>query len=269
VRGKNVYALFGNGVAACFDLKGNRAWGRLVEKPTHGWGHSASPVLADGKLIVHIGATVHALDPATAESIWKAQSSSNWGTPLAISIGEGKAIVTTGGDILATRDGKYLARGIASLPWTSPVVDKGVLYVVDEAGAVAYRLPWEITEPLKLAKLWTARPPADRYYASPVVHEGLVYAVNQGGMLSVLDAASGAVVYSHRIPLGGTFYPSICLAGNRIFVSSDSGKTVVLEPGREYREVATNTLEPFRSTPVFSGSRMYVRTMNHLFCIGK
>jgi outer membrane protein assembly factor BamB len=240
-----------------------------VEKPVHGWGYSASPVLADGKLILHIGSIVHALDPETGETLWRVGSSSNWGTPLPVSIGKEKAIVTTGGDILAARDGKYLARGIASLPWTSPVAGKGVLYVVDEAGAVAYRLPWEFTEPLKLDRLWTARPPADRYYASPVVHEGLVYAVTQGGTLSVLDAGSGAIVYSRHIPLGGTFYPSICLAGNRIFVSSDSGRTVVLEPGREYREVGSNTLEPFRSTPVFSGSRMYVRTMSHLFCIGK
>ena len=46
--GRNVYVLFGTGVAACYDLEGNRKWARVVEKPTHGYGHSASPLLIGG-----------------------------------------------------------------------------------------------------------------------------------------------------------------------------------------------------------------------------
>jgi outer membrane protein assembly factor BamB len=68
---------------------------------------------------------------------------------------------------------------------------------------------------------------------------------------------------------GGQCYPSITLAGKYLFVSSDNGHTLVLEPGREYKEIAHNVLEPFRSTPVFEGKRMYVRTLQHLWCIGE
>ena len=53
-----------------------------------------------------------------------------------------------------------------------------------------------------------------------------------------------------------------------VFASSESGKTVVFEPGREYREIAVNVLEGFRSTPVFSGSRVYIRGLKHLWCLG-
>jgi hypothetical protein len=42
----------------------------------------------------------------------------------------------------------------------------------------------------------------------------------------------------------------------------------VLEPGRAYLEVAVNSFEPFRSTPVFSGSRIYIRGLQHLYCLG-
>jgi len=59
------------------------------------------------------------------------------------------------------------------------------------------------------------------------------------------------------------------VAGNRIYISSDNGATVVLEPGREYKELARNKLEPFRSSLVFEGRRMYVRTEKKLFCIGE
>jgi hypothetical protein len=52
-------------------------------------------------------------------------------------------------------------------------------------------------------------------------------------------------------------------------LGSTKGATVVLEPGREYREVARNQLEGYGSCPVFSGQRMYLRTNKHLYCIGK
>ena len=59
---------------------------------------------------------------------------------------------------------------------------------------------------------------------------------------------------------GGLIYPSMSYAGNRLYVSSDNGTTVVLEPGREYKELARNKLEPFRSSLVFVDKRAYVRT---------
>ena len=43
----------------------------------------------------------------------------------------------------------------------------------------------------------------------------------------------------------------------------------VLEPGREYKELARNSLETFRSSLVFEGKRMYVRTTKGLWCIGE
>ena len=55
----------------------------------------------------------------------------------------------------------------------------------------------------------------------------------------------------------------------RLYVSSDNGTTVVLQPGREYKELARNSLETFRSSLVFEGKRMYVRTTKGLWCIGE
>jgi hypothetical protein len=98
----------------------------------------------------------------------------------------------------------------------------------------------------------------------------LVYGINAMGILSVVEAATGKLVYEQRLPFGkGQVYPSITLAGGLLFLSSDEGITLVLEPGREYKEVAKNTLEPFRSTPVFQDKRMYVRGREYLYCIGE
>ena len=93
---------------------------------------------------------------------------------------------------------------------------------------------------------------------------------NQANLFSVLDAHTGEEVYSRRLELGrGTAYPSVALAGARLYVSSDNGTTIVMRPGREYQEVARNTLEAVRSTPVFEGKRVYVRTLATLYCVAE
>jgi hypothetical protein len=90
----------------------------------------------------------------------------------------------------------------------------------------------------------------------------------------VLDAATGVRAYEQALSLGGTCYATPVLAGNVIVVGSDSGKCVVLKPGREYQEVSRPVLEPFRGTPICDGTRMYIRTCtdrtpSKLYCIGE
>ena len=92
----------------------------------------------------------------------------------------------------------------------------------------------------------------------------------QHGYLSVIEAHNGEVLYERALKLGkGTVYPSISLAGQHIFVSSDNGTTAVLEHGREYKEIVRNKLGVFRSSPVFQGRRMYIRAYDGLYCIGE
>ena len=265
--GQNVYVLFGTGVAACYDLEGNRRWGRFIERPTHGWGHSASPVLAGNALLCHI-MKMTALDRATGKVLWQVASKPAWGSPVVASVSGTELVVTAGGDMIRPTDGRVLAGGTSSLDYCAPLVEKGVVYFVQHGGK-AIKLPPTADEPFKTEVLWLTSPKNDRYYASPVYREGLLYAVTQHGDFSVIDAADGRVVYEKKLDLGGTFYPSVSFAGGCVYISSDNGKTLLLKPGREYQEIARNTLEPFRSSPVFVGERMVVRTLQGVTCIGK
>lgn len=265
--GKYVYVVFGNGVAASYDVNGTRRWARLIEKPVQGWGHSASPVFADGKLIVHIG-RVTALDPATGAAAWQTESAQAWGSEVAARIGDTPIVITPSGDFIRASDGRKLASKVSGLTYCAPVVADGVVYFIQHGGK-AVRLPVSAGDTIQPEVLWETRPKDDRYYASPVVHAGLIYAVTQAADFSVIDAADGKVVYTRKLDIGNTCYPSVTLAGNRVYVSSDTGRTVVLEPGREYKEVGRGTLETFRSCPVFVGSRVYLRGGEYLWCLGE
>jgi len=119
---------------------------------------------------------------------------------------------------------------------------------------------------VQLERLWQTSVPRDRYYATPLLHEGLIYAMTQSSHMTSSRPRPGRSSTS----AGSTSAPQpteLLLAGGKLFASSESGKTVVFEPGREFREVAVNTLESFRSTPVFAGSRIYIRGLTHLWCL--
>jgi len=266
--GRVVCVVFGTGIVACFDMKGNRRWARLLEKPTAGYGHSASPLIVGDKLLVPIQ-KLTALDLADGKVLWQAPCGRRWGSPVHARIGQTDVVVTPGGEIVRVADGAVLASKLAKLDYCSPIVQDGVAYFIKNGGK-AIRLPTEAADKIAPEVLWKTEPKKDRYYASPVVHDGLIYAVTQKKVFSVIDAASGKVVYEKTLALGrGTVYPSIALAGGLLYVSIDSGGTLVLKPGRRYEEIAANKLEAFRSSPVFAGGRMYVRAFKKLYCISE
>ena len=269
--GKHVWVLFGTGVTACYDTEGTRRWIAYVERPRQGYGTSASPVLAGGKVMLHVN-DMTALDAATGKEAWKCSGlRHSWGTSLVTKLGGDEVLVTPGGDMVRVSDGKRIARRVSRLEYNAPLIDDGKIYYIQHGGG-CFRVPADAGDSVKPEKIWGCTPKKDRYYSSPVMHDGLIYAIMRNRIMSVIDAKTGQVVYEQQLSgkLGrGQAYSSITLGGDHIFVSSDDGTTLVLRPGRTYEEVARNKLESFRSSPVLRGSRMYVRGRGHLWCIGK
>lgn len=265
--GKSVWAAFGTGVVACYDKEGVFKWGRRIENPPNGWGSCISPILADNILAVQYD-SLYGLDPETGKEIWKLKTPWGWGSPSVTKIGGKTVILTSQGSIVDVKDGREIAKNLKKLQYNSMLLQDGVMYFIEEK-PVAYKVP--ATDDGKVEKLWDGEDMhKERYYASPLLHEGLIYAIDQARFFTVIDASNGKKVYEKKVEfLKACTYPSPVLAGKHILLGSEDGKTLIIEPGREYKEVATNTLEPSRSTPIFVGNRMIVRTLKTLYCIGK
>ena len=278
--GKFVYMVFGNSLVTCFDMDGNRKWIGYIEDPCPTvYGRSASPVLCGGKLIAAMNC-LRAFDATTGKEVWKnVEIDEGYGSPVAAKIGGVDVIVAPGGQIVQASDGKLLlAEGMNSLTYASLSVVDGVAYGLDSTSYAA-RLPDKIAEPLAIKKLW-GQDLDDDFFSSGVVHDGLVYAANNKGQLYVLDAADGRIVYQKALDIPndsgaegvapGNIYPSISLAGKFIYVSNDKGDTLVLQPGKEYKEIAHNRLnDGSGATPFFAGKRIYVRGEETLYCLGQ
>lgn len=281
--GERVFSVFGVGAVAAHTVDGELLWARIVQKPQHEWGISASPVLGGGVLIVHL-VDLFGLDPVTGAEKWRVSSNPRWGSPVVTKISGVDVVITPSGDVFRAADGQQLAEKIGKLGYAAPVVQDGVVYFIQKK-AQAVELPtampaftlkgWLgrlsriVADSFPTPVRWTTRLQGSRHYASAVIHEGLVYAISREEMFAVIDANTGEVVYQKRLNLGGgsnSAYPSVTLAGDKLFVGSETGTTVVLALGRTYRELARNEIEGYRSSPVFAGDRMYLRGFEYLYC---
>jgi outer membrane protein assembly factor BamB len=265
--GKTVYAVFGNGIVCAYSVDGERRWVKFVEGPSITFGHASSPALADGKLIVHLN-DLFALDAATGEVAWQVALAERHASPVVIRVAETALVVSPAGAAVRLADGKVLLKdGALSSSECTPVLHDGILYgAPGEARAV--RLVPAGEGAVKLEKVWQAKLAGGRRTPSPVLYDGLLYFVNTDGMLDVLDAATGEAVYRQRLDIGSV-YSSATSADGYLFITGTKGTTLVLKPGREYKEVARNKLEGQGSSPVFRGKRMFVRTQQHLYCVGR
>jgi len=288
--GVNVYAVFSTGVVVCYDTKGNRIWSRFIETPILHLGHTSSPILAGGKLLIQLN-ELTAFDARTGQTQWTANVASTHGTPIEVKIGDTPALLTPRGDLVRISDGRVLASKAAQTTWcASPIVHNGIAYFVRDTGHIAIRLPDKAADTVTPEVVWKAQAPVvDENlahelntvlsgfgkilcWASPVFHDGMIYTITLFGTFSAIDARTGSVVCEKTLvdyKSSGQFYPSIACAGKYLYVSGKDGMTLVIEPGSECKEIARNKLEPFIATPIFDGKRMYVRGEKTMYCIGE
>jgi outer membrane protein assembly factor BamB len=102
---------------------------------------------------------------------------------------------------------------------------------------------------------------------TPLAYGDYVYLVKDGGMVTCLDAETGAPAYQQeRLGALGNYYASPVAADGRIYAASLQGVVVVLKAGPEFAVLARNDLgESVAATPAIAGGHLYVRTAQHLY----
>jgi outer membrane protein assembly factor BamB len=273
--GKRVYAFFTTGVAACYDLEGNRQWIARGGGNGSEHGNFASPLLCDGRLIVWAN-EMRAYDAQSGAMAWSmpAKAFNTYGSMFRARAGGDWVACFQWGFFARARDGQPVwEQGAFGDSVTTPIVVGDTIfahggypkYNDKTKGLKAFKIPPEAVAGVKIKPAYDCKvdwaddeipvdkekAPFDRgFVASPLFVDGLIYQVTQGGGLVVNDAATGALVYRKVLALKPrTHYwdwagcsASPTLAGKRIYLMDNQGTTLVIEPGPEYREVARNVL---------------------------
>ncbi|MFB3892742.1 MAG: PQQ-binding-like beta-propeller repeat protein [Phycisphaerae bacterium] len=306
--GRFVYIYTGWGVAACYDLEGNRKWaGLLTDLGGHGAFNNNAPVLVDGKFVVLRNVQVRAFEAATGKIAWTTPDlRPTVGVDIWHGFGTGgnpsyslcsfragaRNIVYAGGAMIDAADGKVISALVEpypSNPRGTPVPLGDSLYYAALGSVYRFAIPPTLSGGMRLPR--TAHDGGEAEgdtYSSVLVHDGLLYSLRGRGWLMAYDAKTLAPVYKQKLDMepyedydhpGVT--PSLVLGGKHIFAFDNQGNCVVIEPGRQFKQVARNTIgtcvnrkwvldpnEIFQSAPIFEGGRMYLRGETALYCIG-
>ena len=114
-----------------------------------------------------------------------------------------------------------------------------------------------------------SRPKAGPSAASPLLYEGFVYVLDRSGMLSCFDAKTGKPAFEcERLPAGRGFWASPWGCGGKVYCLDESGQTFILAAGAEFKVLGTNRLgDMFWSSPAVAGDSLFLRGVDHLYCI--
>ena len=111
---------------------------------------------------------------------------------------------------------------------------------------------------------------------SPLLYGGVLYMVNDGGIVTALDPGSGEMLSQGRLSGAvDAYYASPVAADGKIYFVSELGLAAVvrpLDPGEKSPELEVIHVNAFEesvyATPAIAPSRLYIRTVEHLYAFG-
>ncbi len=279
-----VYVHFGDYGTACLSTRGEVVWRSRELRLAHDHGPGSSPILWNDLLIANYDGIdqrfVAALDKRTGELAWKAPRSvplerrpshgKAFATPLVITSGGRQQLISPGAGQVSSYDpatGEEIWRvrydGYSNVP--RPVAGLGLVFV--DTGYVKPHMlaihpggRGDVTDThVRWSYHWQV--PAN---PSPLLIGDRLFMVNDHGNASWLDARKGEDLWRQR--LGGRHYASPIYASGRIYTFSREGRTVVIEAGDAYRELARAELDgAIFASPAVADSAFLVRTESHLY----
>ena len=277
--GRRVVAFFGNGGLLCCDLDGKRLWHQdLGTFPTmHGPG--STPVMYEDLVILVQDQTrgdslFAAYDKETGEERWRHERPNHpcWSTPVLLRVGDRDELIFNGSHVVVSYDpetGEELWRVNGSSRESIPMIVSGggLLYSTSgRNGPVIAIRPGGEGDVTESHVVWQT-PRGGPHVPTPAYHDGRLYIISDTGVMDCRDAATGESLWQERLP--GRFSMSPLVVGDEILLFSESGTSYLLKSSPQFELLAENELnETVLATPAILDGKIYVRTDEHLICIG-
>ena len=289
--GQRIFVYFGGiGVVACFDLEGNEVWKRdLGAFPTgNGFGSGSSLAIDGQRLFIQCDndeqSFLTALDTATGNELWRKEREgrTSWSTPLIWKNRVRTELIACGSGFVTSYDLQtgatlWQLNGMGGSFSSSPASDddriyfgnsgpgsRGPLVAVNAGAEGLLDVEGDIDSQPGIAWVQKASGPG---MASPVVASDRLYVVSNG-VLACLDAKTGERLYRDRLPEMSSVAASLWVAGDKLFILGESGKTAVIKVGDAFEVLGENQIEGlYWSTPSVVGDALLIRSATALHCI--
>jgi len=270
----------GSLVSAAYDMEGKQKWKINVGNFVSAHGFNTCPVLFEDLVILngdHDGdAYLVALDRKTGKERWRTQRENNtrsYVTPIIREIDERTQMILSGSLCVASynpRNGKrhWIINGPTEQFVASVVYNGEYVFVTSgypERHIVAIR-PDGSGNVTDTHVAWRTNRGA-AYVPSPIIVGPYLLVVADSGIASCFDAKTGKRHWMERLPGGHS--PSTVSADGLVYFTSDRGVTTIVRPGKTFNLIAQNELgEQISASPAISQGQFFLRTHQHLYCIG-
>lgn len=120
--------------------------------------------------------------------------------------------------------------------------------------------------------IWKHNTKAADHLVSPLVADGRMILVKSNGFLSAYDVDGGKPLFVRKRFNNTSNYLGAPVYGDgKVYVPAENGKIVVFANSDEFQEpLAVNDMgESVINTVALADGRIYVRTRNHIYCIGE
>lgn len=286
--GKILIVSFGSRGVYAYGLDGKLVWEKSFGKfeMRLGFGEGTAPVLHGDVLILnfdHQGDDfIVALDKSTGKELWRKarEEESTWSAPLVIEhSGKTQVIVSATARVksydIATGEELWQCGGLGLNAIPAPVYDGENVYVMTgfrDKNMFAIKLDGAKGDLTGSDHVLWQNDRGNSYTPSPVLDDGILYFTADNGMISALDAKTGAPYYvQQRLPNPTKLKSSPVAAGDYLYQATEDGDVVVLKLGKEYAVEAVNHFpdEFFVATPAIADGKIYLRGVNMLYAIGE
>ena len=268
-------------VVAAYDFSGKQIWLQRPGTFSSPHGYSCSPVLYEDKVIINGDSQgdsfAAALSRTDGHIIWKVKHDKpahSFSTPIFRKIGGKMQMIFCGNREIASYNpdngSKYwFISGPSEDFCSSPVYNgkSGLVFVSSswpERNLVAVK-PDGKGDVTKSHVIWESRKGA-YYVPSPVCTDDYLFTTMTTGQVHCIEVATGKILWTEDL---GTQYSSSVLAGGLVYMPNDNGVITVIKPGPKFEYVAKNPIgERMYASPAISNGKIYLRSFQHLFCIG-
>lgn len=266
------------------NLDGQQVWQTKITDYVLHQGYGSSPMPYGALVIVSAdnksGGKVAALDRQNGKIVWEQSrpKTPNYPSPVILKAGGHEQVFLTGCNLVSSFDpesGEKLWEidGATTECVTSTVTDGNV--IITSGGYPKNHMSAIKADGSQKKPVWENK--SRVYVPSMLIRDGYLYGVLDAGIAACWKVDTGKEVWKER--LGGTFSSSPVLAGENIFVTSESGRTHIFKASPEgFELVGDNQLgDEVFATPAICGNRMYTRVAHRdgdsrqemIYCLGK
>ena len=261
---------------ACVNFDGKLLWKRRLASFVSRHGFHSCPILYDGSVLLaglqdSDESFVARIDIVTGDTIWHTNTETEIRSfsPPHISDVDGRAIAVVSGANcttavdLATGQHVWRIPGPAEKTVSSIVEANGRLFVA--GGREKQLLAIDLVDSTQAEVAWKSSAGVP-YISSPIIAGGTLHQVSDQGIYSRIDLKSGETLDKRRL-LGPTS-ASPLFAGGHLYLTDESGRTLVASVSPKFEIVAENTIdEPVFASPAVVGHELFLRSDRNVYCV--